>query len=57
MFIVSYDLMMYDQRHYHIRHIGSIKVNYDIVFYSLLPTLWLLGGYGHRIVKLIVSGS
>ena len=56
-FIVSYDLMVYDQRNYHVRYIGSIKVNYDIVFYSLLPTLWLLGEYVRRIVKLIVSGS
>ena len=56
-FIVSYELMMYDQRNYHVRYIGSIKVNYDIVFYSFLPTLWLLGGYVHRVVKLIVRGS
>ena len=52
-FIVSYELMMNDQRNYHVRYIGSIKVNYDTVFYSLLLTLWLLGGYGHRIVKLL----
>ena len=43
-FIVSYDLMVYDQRNYHVRYIGSIKVNYDIVFYSFFPLFGSLMG-------------